>query len=144
MLGNIVAVASGCTMGLMYMFMDDAKPAERLSSVFLSNALVALVGVPFAFITKVEVSTVPVLLILFLGVLQLGIPYILYALAAGDCPPLTCCLLSAIEPLLNPLWVLLFYGEKPGVFALIGGAIVIVTITVWSIYGEKQTQKETP
>lgn len=144
MLGNIVAVISGCTMGLMYMFMDDAKPAERLSSVFLSNALVALVGVPFAFITKVEVSTVPVLLILFLGVLQLGIPYILYALAAGDCPPLTCCLLSAIEPLLNPLWVLLFYGEKPGVFALIGGAIVIVTITAWSIYGEKRTLKETP
>ena len=144
MLGNIVAVASGCTMGLMYMFMDDAKPAERLSSVFLSNALVALVGVPFAFITKVEVSVVPVLLIVFLGVLQLGIPYILYALAAGDCPPLTCCLLSAIEPLLNPLWVLLFYGEKPGVFALIGGAIVIVTITAWSIYGEKAAQKETP
>ena len=144
MLGNIIAVASGCSMGLMYMFMGDAKPAERLSSVFVSNSLVALVGVPFAFITRAEFSVVPVALILFLGILQLGIPYILYALAAETCPPLTCCLLSAVEPLLNPLWVLLFYGEKPGVFALVGGAIVIVTITAWSIYGEKKPVKETP
>ena len=144
MLGNIIAVASGCSMGLMYMFMDDAKPAERLSSVFVSNSLVALVGVPFAFITRAEFSVVPVALILFLGILQLGIPYILYALAAETCPPLTCCLLSAVEPLLNPLWVLLFYGEKPGVFALVGGAIVIVTITAWSVYGEKKPVKETP
>lgn len=144
MLGNIVAVAAGCAMGLMYMFMGDAKPAERLSSVFVSNSLVALVGVPFAFATKAEFSLVPVALILFLGILQLGIPYILYALAAETCPPLTCCLLSAIEPLLNPVWVLLFYGEKPGVFALVGGAIVIVTITAWSIYGEKKPVKETP
>ena len=49
------------------------------------------------------------------------------------CPPLACCLLGALEPLLNPLWVLVFYGERPGVFALVGGAVVIATVTLWSI-----------
>lgn len=144
LLGNIIAVASGLSMGVMYLFMDDARPEERLTSVLVSNVLVALVGVPWAIISRVEVSAIPVLLILFLGIIQLGIPYILFALAAETCPPLTCCLLSAIEPLLNPVWVLLFYGEKPGFFALVGGVVVIVTITVWSIYGEKKEAKELP
>ena len=78
-------------------------------------------------------APVPVTLILVLGVFQLGIPYILYALAAGNCPPLACCLLGALEPLLNPIWVLLFTGEKPGLFALLGGIVVILTVTLWSL-----------
>ena len=90
-------------------------------------------GVPFLFLAPPALTAVPVTLIVILGVFQLGIPYILYSLAAGKCSPLACCLLGALEPLLNPLWVLLFYGEKPGVFALIGGAVVIATVTVWSM-----------
>lgn len=134
MLGNGIAVAAGCSMGLMYVFMGDATPSERLSSVLLSEILVSVVGLPFLFFTRTEVSFVPVLFIVLLGVFQIGVPYILYALAAESCPPLACCLLSALEPLLNPVWVLLFYGEKPGPFALAGGAVVIVTITVWNLY----------
>ena len=57
---------------------------------------------------------------LTLGVLQLGISYILYVKASQLCPPLACSLLSAAEPLLNPLWVMIFDGERPGTFALIG------------------------
>ena len=52
------------------------------------------------------------------------------------------CLLGAVEPLLNPVWVLIFYGEKPGVFALIGGVVVIVTITVWCIKGQEKAPEE--
>ena len=89
------------------------------------------------------------ILIAVLGVFQLGVPYILYSLAAGKCSPLACCLLGALEPLLNPLWVLIFYGEKPGVFALIGGAVVIATVTLWSLQpsrstGEKAAEVKVP
>ena len=45
-----------------------------------------------------------------------------------------------IEPLLNPVWVFLFNGEKPGLFALIGAVIVIVSITVWSAFGQEKEQ----
>ena len=51
-------------------------------------------------------------------------------------------MLGAVEPLLNPVWVLIFYGEKPGVFALIGGVVVIVTITVWCIKGQEKAPEE--
>ena len=75
--------------------------------------------------------------ILILGVFQLGIAYILYVKASQACPPLACALLGGLEPLLNPIWVMLFYGEKPGAFALAGGIIVIVTVTLWCAFGDR-------
>ena len=77
------------------------------------------------------------LTLLILGVFQLGISYILYVESSKYCPPLACCLLGAAEPLLNPVWVLIFDGERPGVFALIGGVIVVASITVWCIFGQE-------
>ena len=38
-------------------------------------------------------------------------------------------LLSMIEPVLNPVWVFLGYGEIPSLMAIIGGLIIITAIT---------------
>ncbi len=138
LLGNLVAVAAGASMGLMYLYMGDAEPAERFSSILLCEIFTVLIGLPFLFREPPELRFVPVLFIVLLGIFQLGIPYILYAHAAASCPPLACVLLSALEPLLNPVWVLLFYGERPGPFALLGGAVVVVTITLWCVLRERE------
>ena len=141
-LGNLVALAAGLSMGVMYMLMGEVNEEERLSSVLVGELFTVLLGLPFLFLTPPELSARPVLFILILGVFQLGVPYILYALAAGKCPPLACCLLAALEPLLNPVWVLLFYGERPGPFALAGGAAVILTVTVWSLWSHRHPEEE--
>ena len=57
-------------------------------------------------------------------------------------PPLVCALLGALEPLLNPVWVAIFDGEMPGVLAMVGGAIVIVTITLWCVWSGKKEKVE--
>ena len=136
--GNLVAVSAGMAMGVMYMLMGEVTEAERFNSVLVGEVFTVLIGAPFLFFTPVELSFRPVLFILILGVAQLGIPYILYALAAGKCPPLACVLLAALEPLLNPIWVLLFYGERPGPFALAGGAVVILAVTLWSVWSYRR------
>ena len=59
------------------------------------------------------------------------------ALAAEHCPPIAQSLLSALEPLLNPVWVMLFTGERPGPMALLGGLVVIITVTVWAVLGHR-------
>ena len=137
MLGNIISVASGASMALMYIAMDRGEQSERFSGILLCECFTLLWSLPFFFIDPPAVSLRPVLVVVILGVVQLGIPYILMSYAASDCPPLALSLLSALEPLLNPVWVLLFYGERPGVFAIIGGAAVIVTITVWCIVRDR-------
>ena len=140
LLGNFVAIFAGACLGGMFIAMGKAETQERFSAMLVGQAVAFLFGLPFIITTKPEFSALPVLYIIILGVLQLGIPYILYGRAAEHCPPLACSLLGAVEPLLNPVWVLIFDGEKPGLFAFIGGVIVIVSVTVWCIARSKDSE----
>lgn len=140
--GNVLALLSGIFLGGMFFIVADMTEQERYTGLLLGQMLAVVIGLPFFFITSPPVTAPILLYIIGLGVLQLGLPYILYIKAARYCPPLTCSLLSVIEPLLNPVWVLVAVGERPSVFALAGGAVVLSVITVWCVWGEKQNQKQ--
>ena len=132
--GDIIAICAGLAFACYYLSLGACSEEERMSSVIIGDILTFFVGLPFLFFTHPEFTTRSVLFILFLGIVQLGIPYVLLAHASGWCPPLVCSLLGALEPLLNPVWVAIFDGEMPGVLALIGGVIVIATISLWCVY----------
>ena len=140
-LGNFVAIAAGMFMAGMFVAVGELNAEERFSGILNGQILTFLVGLPVFLITKPEITSTAVISILILGVFQLGLSYVLYVKASEYCPPLACCLLGAVEPLLNPVWVAIFDGEKPGVFALIGAVIVIASITVWSIFGQEKQEK---
>lgn len=142
-LGNCVAILAGMFMAGMFMMVGEIRGEERFSAILIGQSFTFLVGLPFVFLTKPVFTGAALASILVLGVFQLGISYILYAKAAENCPPLACCLLGALEPLLNPVWVFLFDGERPGLFALIGAVIVIGSITVWTVLGQRKEEKET-
>ena len=136
--GNLVAIAAGMFMAGMFMTVDHLAPEARFSAVLLGQCFAFLAGLPAVILTKPVLNTVTVPCILVLGIFQLGISYILYVKASENCPALACCLLSAVEPLLNPVWVMIFDGETPGICALIGGVIVITAVTLWTIWNGKQ------
>lgn len=139
LLGNVLALLSGLTMALMYTASGRLPDDDSsMSALVVGHTAAALAGMPFLFLTQVEISPLTVSAILILGVFQLGIPYILYAIAVRRCSPLSCSLIGMIEPLFNPVWVLLVLGEKPGFFALIGGIIVLGTVTLWSVANARQ------
>lgn len=140
--GNFVAILAGALMGGMYIAMGEAQGEERFSAILVGQITAFLIGLPFVIATKPEFSGLPVLYIIILGVFQLGIPYILYGKASEFCPPLACCLLGAVEPLLNPIWVLIFDGEAPGPYALVGGVIVIASVTIWCASGNKKKEEK--
>ena len=139
-LGNFVGIAAGMFMAGMYVTVGEISEEERFSGILNGQILTFLVGLPFFLLTKPVLSPTAVGSILILGVFQLGLSYVLYVKANAYCPPLACCLLGAVEPLLNPVWVAIFDGEKPGLFALLGAVVVIASITVWSIVGQKKEQ----
>ena len=140
-LGNFVAIAAGMFMAGMFMAVGELELELRFSGILIGQSLTFLVGLPFVIATRPEFTAVTTLSILILGVFQLGISYILYVESSKYCPPLACCLLGAAEPLLNPVWVLIFDGERPGVFALIGGVIVVVSITLWCVFGQEKPEE---
>lgn len=141
LLGNLVAILAGLLMAGMYVSVGEMETDSRFSAITAGQFITFLVGLPFVIITKPSVTTVTVMSILALGIFQLGISYILYIHASVSCPPLACCLLGGLEPLLNPVWVMLFDGETPGILAFIGGVIVIITITVWCALDSRTEEK---
>ena len=148
-LGNIVSIGAGLFMAGMFVFVGDLDSESRFSAVFIGQMFTFLVGLPFVITTKPVFNLTTVSSILILGIFQLGISYVLYVKATKYCPPLACCLLGVLEPLLNPVWVMIFDGETPGPLALVGGLIVVITITVWCALGNagggeaESPQKET-
>jgi drug/metabolite transporter (DMT)-like permease len=126
--GNMCAISSGVTFACFVLFMRKQKNGSPLESVLLGNILTALVGFPFMFKTMPSASSW--IGLIFLGVFQLGLSHALYATAIKHLTALETILLSAIEPILNPLWVFLIMGEAPGPWALLGGVIVLVSVTI--------------
>lgn len=140
LIGNFVAILSGCLMAAMYMSMGNAEGAERFSAILFGQITAFIIGLPAIIMTQPVFTSSAVIRIIILGVFQLGIPYIIFAKASEYCPPLACSLLGAVEPLLNPVWVFLFDGEKPGLFALIGAVIVVASVTVWCAFGNRKEE----
>ncbi|SHI01435.1 Threonine/homoserine efflux transporter RhtA [Sporobacter termitidis DSM 10068] len=140
--GNILGILAGVFVAGMYITVGQATDGEKMSGILLGQLLTALIGLPFAFFTQGTVSVTTVSAVVVLGVLQIGIPYIFLGLAVRYCPPLPCCLIGAVEPLLNPVWVLLFNGERPGPFALVGGVIIIAAVTAQCVLQAKAPARE--
>lgn len=139
-LGNFVAVGAGMFMAGMFVSVGNCEGEERFSGILLGQFFTFLIGLPSVIISKPEFTPAATAAILALGVFQLGISYILYIKSSKYCPPLACCLLGAVEPLLNPVWVMIFDGETPGLLALVGGIIVIASVTVWCIFGKEKAE----
>lgn len=130
MIGNLLGVAAGLFIAAMLISVGSCRGAERMSGILFGQLLTAVIGIPFCFFTDFSLSLQSVGAIVILGVFQLGIPYILLALSSAHCPPLAMVVISALEPILNPVWVALFGGVIPGTRSLIGGAVVLISVTV--------------
>lgn len=145
MLGNILALIDGVSMGAVYLFTGESDEGRRLSGILMGLAITTVVGIPFTFAYPPVVTGASVLAVIAMGFLQLGLPYALYSLALKHCPTLACTLIASFEIILSPLWVWLFLGEMPGTFAIIGSVIIVATITVWCCLGgakERNTLQE--
>lgn len=131
LIGTIIAISSGFFFGSLTLFLRKQKKESPMETVLLGNILTALICVPF--MLGSSPGSRGWLLLMLSGVFQLGVPYILHATAIKHVPALDAVLITAIEPILNPLWVLLVFGERPGRWALAGGAIVLASVTVRGI-----------
>ncbi|MDD2481123.1 MAG: DMT family transporter [Lutispora sp.] len=139
MLGNVLAVISGFFLACVTIALRFQKDGSPVETTLIGNILTFLVAIPFIIGKVPDIQSI--LGIVLLGIFQLGFAYILYALAIKHLSALEAILITVIEPLLNPLWVFIFAGEKPSLYAILGGFIVIVSVTVRSIVITKESAK---
>lgn len=129
--GIIAGVLCGMIFAGLAISLRYAKDRQPMKSIVLGNFLVASLGLIFW--RPPWPSATEMMLLIFAGVVQIGLAYYIFTLASSGVSSLEMVLVTALEPLLNPIWVFLVVGERPGFWALIGGAIVLTTITAWSV-----------
>jgi drug/metabolite transporter (DMT)-like permease len=146
LLGNILAILSGMSFAGVFVCNKraDAKPEQALLLGFGINAAV---GLPFVFF-QVTADPAAWIAVVFLGVVQVGFAYIFFSAGIKRTPALLACLITAMEPVLNPTWVAvamsfgLLEAENPGIYAVIGGAVIVLTVICYNIWLEKNPSRE--
>lgn len=128
LLGVAAALASGVSFAVMVMALRKERDGSPEGALLLGNVITAAVGLPFAIGHPLSPEQGGILLAL--GVVQLGIPYILYSLAIRHVTALEAILIPMLEPILNPLWVALAKAEIPGPGSLLGGALVLGAVVL--------------
>jgi DME family drug/metabolite transporter len=146
-LGNALGIVSGVFFALTIVFLRrDARSGrgDALPATALGNLLAAAVTLPFA------LRALPAMLtptgagvLLYLGIVQLGIAYWLFIKGVRRVPAAEASLICMLEPVLNPVWVLIGFGERPGAWAVAGGAIVIGAVVVRTLAPQAQRASTT-
>jgi drug/metabolite transporter (DMT)-like permease len=131
MVGNVLAVISGICMGIMIVNLNKLKNHNPIEIIIWGNLIMFIIGMPF--LGGVSLNSKAIAGILALGIFQLGISYVFYTAGIQDVTPLEGILIPVIEPLLNPIWVLVFMDEKPTVFSVIGGLVVMVAVVLRNV-----------
>lgn len=123
-LGNVLAILSGMSFAGLTLLLRKQKDDSPSDSILLGNILTLVIGLP-VIVGGTEFDLNSIILILLLGVLQLGIPYILYTTAIKHVTALDAIIFPIIEPILNPLLVFIVLGETLGAWSVFGGALVL-------------------
>lgn len=131
LLGDFLAVFSGFSYALV-MLMKKFPGADFESSLLLSNLFSVVVGIP-AYVKETEFSMEIWFFMVLLGVIQFGVSYIFLSKGLDKVSPVAASLTSTIEPILNPLLVVVFCGETVGRTALLGALLVVGGATVYNL-----------
>ena len=135
--GNILALLSGLTYAGVFL-LNDMPNSDPICSVFWGDILSVFLGLPFLVQETVFTPTV-ITSMLILGIFQVALAYILMCIGLKTTPAVTASLISGIEPVLNPILVAVFYGERIGSMALAGAVIVIASVLSYNVILAKQS-----
>ncbi|HKY28488.1 MAG TPA: EamA family transporter [Pyrinomonadaceae bacterium] len=143
-LGNLLALASGLCFALYFLLLRHSKSRDvnRASSVIYGNLLVVLICAPFGLAAMPSLTKFDALVVIYLGVVQIGVAYTLFTLGMSrGIRSLDAGIVGYIEPVLNPVWVFLVLGERPSKWALIGGTIIVTAVAVHTVLKAKENRK---
>jgi len=134
--GNLLAAMSGFTwaltlMGLRWIGADESGGSPA-GAVVLGNALACLVTLPMA-LPFYDARASDWIALGYLGLFQIALAYALVTRAVGKLPALEISIILLVEPVLNPVWSWMVHGERPGPWALVGGALILGATALRSV-----------
>jgi len=142
MAGNAMALLSSVFFALLILSLRREHDAAR-AAVTCGNVFIALALLPFVW-SGLSLTPKSLAVFVFLGVFQIALAYAAFVKGLKYVTATQASLTGMIEPVANPIWVLLFLGERPSLFAIAGGAIVLTAIAWHTMRGEPATEMPAP
>jgi DME family drug/metabolite transporter len=136
LLGNVLAAGSAVAWaftvtGYRWLARQSADHGPIAAAAACGNLIVFLVCLPGA-LPFAGGRPVDWVIVVYLGVFQLGLAYVFLSRAITRVPALEASLFLLVEPVLSPVWAWLAHGETPGPLALIGGAVILAATALKS------------
>ena len=131
--GLYIAMLSGVASAGIMVSQKLNQPDYQAGGIFLGNIWVMLIT-SFWFLDQPFPSMHDNLLLMFLGFIQLGLGFMLFTFGQKYIAAIESALISLLEPIINPIWVMIGYGEVPGLLPMIGGSIIVTSLVfrlVW-------------
>lgn len=130
-LGDLLALLSGVCYAGVFM-LNSFEKGDALSSVFFGQLACGVFMSPFV-LRETDFSAPVLLCVFLLGAVQVGLAYIFFTTGTKYTDPVTASIINALEPILNPILVAVFYGEMLGRLSLVGAVIVICGIMYYNL-----------
>jgi drug/metabolite transporter (DMT)-like permease len=139
--GNLLALGSGVTYALMLAGLrwHGRRGGEDsgIATVAAGNLIAFAAALPMALPVH-AFSARDAAVVLYLGVAQVGLAYWCLTRAIRHVPAFEATTMLQIEPAMNPVWTWLAYGERPTLWALAGGAVIVSATLVNTWWGRRR------
>lgn len=141
MAGNTLAILSAVTYALVYLS-AKFEGCDALSYSYQGCLLSIPIFIVALFDSSFQFSMMNVLTGIAMGIF-VGAGYCCFAKGFTKGVNSTqAAVVSYIEPILNPILVLIFVGEKINKMSIVGISIVLIMAVIYSVFSNKQEQKE--
>ncbi|HUP47611.1 MAG TPA: DMT family transporter [Thermoanaerobaculia bacterium] len=140
--GNLMALLSSAFFAVLILALRFENDAGE-SAITWGNLALAAALLPFV-AADLRLSPKSLAILLFLGLFQLAAAYVLFVRGLKYVTATEASLTGMLEPVANPLWVFLFLGERPSVFAAAGALIVLAAIGWHSVVSTPATEMPPP
>jgi drug/metabolite transporter (DMT)-like permease len=125
--GNILALLAGICWAMTLMglrWVGRREGGSAVPAAVIGNILGFLISLPFA-LPVTSGSALDWTILVGLGAIQVGLAYVFLTEGMRYVPALEASMLLLLEPVLNPIWSWLIHGEKPRVWSVVGGVIIL-------------------
>ncbi|MBK8698934.1 MAG: DMT family transporter [Saprospiraceae bacterium] len=122
--GIYIAMLSGLALAGILLSQKRNTFEYQTGGIFLGNIFVMVITIPW-FLDNPLPTMEENAMLMFLGFIQLGLGFILFTYGQKYISAIEGAMISLLEPLFNPIWVMVGYGEIPTLLPVIGGIIII-------------------
>jgi DME family drug/metabolite transporter len=131
---SLEAVFWGLASGVFYagvvLSLRQLRTMESAWIIAINHLATAIVLTPLALDNKYFPAGIQWPLLAGLGIVQMGLPYVLFARGLKQISGHEATGIGLLEPLLVPVWVYLAWGDKPAWWTLVGGCFILLGLIV--------------